>query len=44
MLERTAFLSLERGVNDVVFAVSDSFGGWGPLARLDPEPGVRRVD
>ena len=38
-LERATYwytldLSLEPGANELVFAVSESFGGWGVMARL----------
>ena len=31
----TLYLPLEAGANDLVVAVSEDFGGWGVLARLD---------
>lgn len=40
-LDRTLFLPLERGPNEVVIAISDVFGGWGLIGRLRPLPGVR---
>ncbi|HVX52080.1 MAG TPA: hypothetical protein VHB48_18115 [Chitinophagaceae bacterium] len=29
------FLNLKKGDNEVVFAISEDFGGWGVMARLD---------
>ena len=31
----TLYLPLEAGANELVVAVSEDFGGWGVLARLD---------
>lgn len=35
------YLPLKRGNNELVFAVSESFGGWGFTARFDDLDGVR---
>lgn len=34
------FLDLSAGRNDLVFAVAETFGGWGLAARLDPSSSV----
>ncbi|WP_350285836.1 hypothetical protein [uncultured Croceitalea sp.] len=30
----SAFLPLKRGINEIIFTVSESFGGWGLIAKL----------
>lgn len=35
------FLPLRRGQNELVFAVSEAFGGWGLIARLENLLGVK---
>ena len=37
----SAFLPLKAGKNEVIFAVSESFGGWAVMAALDNTPGVQ---
>lgn len=37
------FVPLDEGRNELLFAVSESFGGWGILAEV-PGPGVRLVE
>ena len=37
------FLPLQEGRNEIVLAVSESFGGWAVTGNLVPEPGVRIV-
>lgn len=37
----SAFLPLRGGENDLVIAVSESFGGWGLMARLEDLDGIR---
>ncbi|WP_417464496.1 hypothetical protein [Kordiimonas sp.] len=39
-LFETAFLPLKPGKNEVVFAVSEAFGGWGFMAAVDVPKGV----
>ena len=34
------YLPLRRGTNELIFAVTESFGGWGLTARLDDLEGV----
>ena len=34
----TVYLPLEEGANDLVVAVSETFGGWGVQARLPDAP------
>ena len=41
--QATLWLPLARGDNELFFAVSDGFGGWGLTARLDPAGGSRVV-
>ena len=41
--QSTLWLPLARGDNEVLFALSDGFGGWGLTARLDPAGGARLV-
>jgi hypothetical protein len=36
----TFFLPLRRGDNEVFLAISDVFGGWGLIGRLETAPGV----
>lgn len=36
----TFFLPLRRGDNEVILAITDVFGGWGVMGRLEPAPGV----
>lgn len=46
-LHDTIHLPLEPGLNEIFLAVTDSFGGWGFIARTDdatPEPRTRRGD
>jgi len=35
------FLPLKQGENELIFAVSEAFGGWGVTARLEDLAGVR---
>jgi hypothetical protein len=37
----TVYLPLREGANDLVVAVSESFGGWGIKARFDDLEGLR---
>jgi hypothetical protein len=37
------FVPLEQGRNEILFAVSESFGGWGILAQISG-PGIRILD
>jgi hypothetical protein len=37
----SVFLPLREGENDLVIAVSESFGGWGLMARLEDLDGIR---
>lgn len=39
-LFETAFLPLKAGRNEVIFAVSEAFGGWGFMAAVDVPKGV----
>ncbi len=39
-LFETAFLPLKAGKNEVIFAVSEAFGGWGFMAAVDVPKGV----
>jgi hypothetical protein len=41
--QATVWLPLERGDNEVLLAVSDGFGGWGLIGRLDPAGGAQLV-
>ena len=41
--QATLWLPLVGGDNELLFAVSDGFGGWGLTARLDPAGGARLV-
>ena len=36
----SVFLPLKAGKNEVIFAVSEGFGGWAVMAALDKMPGV----
>ena len=38
------YLPLRAGANELVFAVSESFGGWGVTARLIDREGVRLAE
>ncbi|HUP23218.1 MAG TPA: hypothetical protein VNB06_09810 [Thermoanaerobaculia bacterium] len=40
----TFFLPLRRGDNEVILALSDRFGGWGVMGRLEPAGGVEIVE
>lgn len=42
--QATLWLPLERGANEVLFALGDSFGGWGLIGQLEPTPGVTLSD
>jgi hypothetical protein len=35
------WLDLKEGVNDLVFVVTEAFGGWGLVARLGDTEGIR---
>ena len=35
------FLPLKQGENELIFAVSEAFGGWGVTARLEDLAGIR---
>ena len=35
------FLDLNAGRNDLIFAVAETFGGWGLAAKLDPSANVK---
>ena len=35
------YLELKRGKNELLFAVSESFGGWGFIAKLDELNGIK---
>jgi hypothetical protein len=35
------YLPLRKGSNELIFAVSEAFGGWGLMARLEPGSGLR---
>jgi hypothetical protein len=37
----SVFLPLRQGENDLVIAVSESFGGWGLQARFENLDGIR---
>ncbi len=37
----SVFLPLKRGENELIFAVSEGFGGWGIKAAMDPVVGVQ---
>jgi len=37
----TIYLPLKSGINEVSFAVSESFGGWGVTARFDDCEGIK---
>ncbi len=37
------YLPLRKGENELWFAVSESFGGWGLMARLEDEDGVSLI-
>ncbi len=37
------FLPLKQGENELIFAVSEAFGGWGVTARLEDLAGIRLV-
>lgn len=37
----SVFLPLKAGKNELIFAVSEGFGGWGIKAAMDPVSGVR---
>ena len=39
--QATAWLPLKRGDNEILFAVSDGFGGWGLMAQIDSTVRVR---
>jgi hypothetical protein len=39
----TLYLPLEAGVNRLVFAVTEAFGGWGFVARLGETEGIRVI-
>jgi hypothetical protein len=43
LTQATIWLPLAPGDNEVLFAVTDEFGGWGLTARLDPAGGARVV-
>ncbi|HYC33917.1 MAG TPA: hypothetical protein VEB59_16620, partial [Gemmatimonadales bacterium] len=43
LTQATLWLPLARGDNELLFAVTDEFGGWGLMARLDPAGGARVV-
>jgi len=34
------FLPLHRGENEVLFSVTEDFGGWGIMARFDDMNGI----
>ena len=38
--QATLWLALEPGENEILFALADSFGGWGLIGQLEPKPGV----
>lgn len=40
----TVYLPLKKGKNEVWFAVSETFGGWGILAQLENVDGVRVIN
>ena len=35
------YLDLKKGKNELLFAVSESFGGWGFIAKLDELNGIK---
>jgi len=37
-LNDAVFLPLQKGANELLFAVAESFGGWGFMARVTPVP------
>ena len=37
----SVFLPLKAGRNELIFAVSEGFGGWGIKAAMDPVAGVQ---
>ena len=37
-LHDAVFLPLQKGANELLFVVAESFGGWGFMARLTPVP------
>jgi hypothetical protein len=41
--QSTVWLPLVRGENEILFVLSDTFGGWGLIAQLDPASGVEVV-
>ncbi|MFC4219769.1 hypothetical protein [Flagellimonas marina] len=40
-LHDTLFLPLKKGKNEIVLAVSESFGGWGAIARFPSMPNIK---
>jgi len=38
------YLNLKKGRNEIVLAVSEYFGGWGFICRMDDVPGQKPVD
>ena len=40
----TVYLPLKVGKNDISFAVSEQFGGWGVMAKLDDNEGISFSD
>jgi hypothetical protein len=40
----TVYLPLAEGENELVVAVSEDFGGWGVMARLEDLDGIRPAD
>jgi hypothetical protein len=38
------YLPLKRGENEVLFAVTEDFGGWGLMARFDDIGGIRLIN
>lgn len=37
----SAYLSLKKGRNELWIAVSENFGGWGVMARIEDQKGIR---
>ena len=36
----TLFLDLKKGSNELIFAISENFGGWGLKAKMDDQEGI----
>ena len=39
--QATVYLPLRAGENELILAISDGFGGWGVMGRLEDAAGVR---